>query len=96
MRRRETESIKDLIQEFLKLRKLDKPLFEKKIVNAWSKVLGENISEYTTDIIVRNRKLYVTLSSSVLRHDLFLSRDEIVQSLNKYVGCDVIDEVVFR
>lgn len=96
MRRRETESIKDLIQEFLKLRKLDKPLFEKKIINAWSKVLGENISEYTTDIIVRNRKLYVTLSSSVLRHDLFLSRDEIVQSLNKYVGCDVIDEVVFR
>lgn len=96
MRRRETENIKDLIQEFLKLRKLDKPLFEKKIVNAWSKVLGENISEYTTDIIVRNRKLYVTLSSSVLRHDLFLSRDEIVQSLNKYVGCDVIDEVVFR
>ncbi|OJV45382.1 MAG: hypothetical protein BGO29_12010 [Bacteroidales bacterium 36-12] len=96
MRRRETESIKDLIQEFLKLRKLDKPLFEKKIVNAWSKVLGENISEYTTDIIVRNRKLYVTLSSSVLRHDLFLSRDEIMQSLNKYVGCDVIDEVVFR
>jgi hypothetical protein len=96
MRRRETENIKDLIQEFLKLRKLDKPLFEKKIVNAWSKVLGENISEYTTDIIVRNRKLYVTLSSSVLRHDLFLSRDEIMQSLNKYVGCDVIDEVVFR
>ena len=95
MRRRETESIKDLIQEFLKLRKLDKPLFEKKIINAWSKVLGENISEYTTDIIVRNRKLYVTLSSSVLRHDLFLSRDEIMQSLNKYVGCDVIDEVVF-
>jgi len=35
------------------------------------------------------------LTSSVLRHDLFLSREEIKNSLNKHVGAVVIDDVVF-
>ncbi|GAB1415303.1 hypothetical protein MASR2M117_07090 [Paludibacter sp.] len=96
MRRRETENIKYVILQFLKQRKLDKPLMERKIIEAWSIVLGKNISKYTTNLVVKNRKLYVEISSSVLRHDLFMSRDEIVTSLNKQAGGNVIDEVVFR
>lgn len=96
MRKRNTESIRDVIEQFLKQKKLDKPLFEKKIVDAWPKVLGHSILNYTSEIYVRNKKLYVTLTSAVLRHDLFLSRDNIVESLNKEVGIEVIDEVVFR
>ncbi len=96
MRRRNTETIRDVIEQFLKQKKLDKPLFEKKIVDAWPEVLGKNIMSYTGNLSVKNRKLYVTITSSVLRHDLFISRENIVESLNKHVGSHVIDEIVFR
>lgn len=96
MRRRNTETIRDVIEQFLKQKKLDKPLFEKKIVNAWPEVLGKNIMNYTSNLAIKNRKLYVTITSSVLRHDLFISRENIVESLNKHVGSHVIDEIVFR
>jgi predicted nucleic acid-binding Zn ribbon protein len=96
MRRRNTETIRDVIEQFLKQKKLDKPLFEKKIVDAWPEVLGKNIMNYTSNLSVKNRKLYVTITSSVLRHDLFISRENIVESLNKHVGSHVIDEIVFR
>lgn len=96
MRRKNTESIRDVINQFLKQNRLDKPLFEKKIVDAWSIVLGKSISDYTSEIYVKNKKLYVTITSSVLRHDLFLSKENIVKSLNKEVGMDVIEEVVLR
>jgi hypothetical protein len=96
MRRRNTETIRDVIEQFLKQKKLDKPLFEKKIVDAWPEVLGKNIMNYTSNLAVKNRKLYVTITSSVLRHDLFISRENIVESLNKHVGSHVIDEIVFR
>lgn len=95
MRRRNTETIRDVIEQFLKQKKLDKPLFEKKIVDAWPEVLGKNIMNYTGNLSVKNRKLYVTITSSVLRHDLFISRENIVESLNKHVGSHVIDEIVF-
>jgi len=96
MRRRNTETIGEVIQQFLKQKKLDKPLFEKKIMDAWPEVLGKNIVAYSSDLSVKNKKLYVTITSSVLRHDLFISREKIVQSLNNHVGSHVIDEIVFR
>ena len=96
MRRRNTEEIRDVIQQFLKQRKLDQPLYEKRVVDAWSEVLGKNIINYTSELSVKNKKLHVTINSSVLRHDLFISREQIVRSLNKYVGSDVINDIVFK
>lgn len=96
MRRRNTETLGDVIQQFLKQRKLDQPLYEKRVVDAWSEVLGKNIINYTSELSVKNKKLHVTITSSVLRHDLFISREQIVRSLNKYVGSDVINDIVFK
>ena len=96
MRKRNTESLRDVINQVLKTNHLDKKLNEKHLIESWSKVLGENIKQYTTDLSVKNRVLYVTLSSSVLRHDLFLSRSEIKNSLNREVGVEVIKDIIFR
>lgn len=96
MRRKKTESIRDVVQVFLKQNRLEKPLYEKKIIDAWPQVLGKTILDYTQEMRVHNKKLYVTLSSSVLRHDLFISRDKIMESLNNHVGHHVINEIVFK
>lgn len=96
MRRRNTESIRDVIQQFLKQKKLEKPLNEKRIIDAWPEVLGKNIVAYTSELNIKNKILYVKLSSAVLRHDLFISRENIVESLNNHVGYHVIDDIVFR
>ena len=96
MRRRNTESIRDVIHQFLKQKKLEKPLYEKRIIDAWPEVLGKNIVAYTSDLNIKNKILYVKLSSAVLRHDLFISRENIVESLNNHVGYHVIDDIVFR
>lgn len=95
MRRNNTELLRDVIGQFLKENKLDKHLHEKRLIDAWPKVLGDNIKQYTTQLNIRNRVLYVKLSSSVLRHELYLSKEHIVQSLNTAVGAMVIDDIVF-
>lgn len=95
MRRRNTELISDVIQQFLKQKKLDKPLYEKRIIAAWPEVLGNNIVAYTSELYIKNKTLYVKLTSSVLRHDLFISREQIVKSLNNHVGYNVIHDIVF-
>lgn len=96
MRKKNTELLSDVIRQVLKQHHLDRPLYEKRLIDAWPLVLGTNILQYTSELIIKNRVLYVSLNSSVLRHDLFLSRDEIKNSLNKYVGEDVIIDIVFR
>lgn len=96
MRKRNTEILREVVQQVLKSNRLDKPLNEKRLIDAWPKVLGENIMRYTTDLSIRRRVLYVSLSSSVLRQDLYYSREEIKNSLNGAVGEEVITDIVFK
>jgi predicted nucleic acid-binding Zn ribbon protein len=96
MRKKNTEQLSDVIRQVLGELHLDKPLNEKRLIDAWPLVLGQNIVQYTSDLSIRNRVLYVSLTSSVLRHDLFLSREEIKNSLNRQVGAEVIVDIVFR
>lgn len=96
MRKKNTELLSEVILQVLKEQHLDKPLNEKRLLDAWPLILGSNIMNYTSGLSIRNRVLYVNLSSSVLRHDLFLSREEIKKSLNKQVGAEVIVDIVFR
>ena len=96
MRKKNTELLSDVIYQVLKEQHLDKPLFEKRLIEAWPLVLGSNIVKYTSELKIMNKVLYVSLTSSVLRHDLFLSREDIKKSLNKQVGAEVIVDIVFR
>jgi len=96
MRKKNTELLSDVIRQVLGELHLDKPLNEKRLIDAWPKVLGNNIVQYTSELSIRNRILYVKLNSSVLRHDLFLSREEIKNSLNKQVGVEVIVDIIFQ
>jgi predicted nucleic acid-binding Zn ribbon protein len=96
MRKKNTELLSDVIYQVLKEQHLDKPLFEKRLIEAWPLVLGSNIVKYTSELKIMNKVLYVSLTSSVLRHDLFLSREEIKKSLNKQVGAEVIVDIVFK
>jgi len=96
MRKKNTELLSDVIRQVLGELHLDRPLNEKRLIEAWPKVLGQNIVQYTSDLNIRNRVLYVSLTSSVLRHDLFLSREQIKKSLNDQVGVDVIVDIVFK
>jgi len=96
MRKKNTEMLRDVIRQVLKEQHLDKPLYEKRLIEAWPLVLGSNIMQYTSDLSIKRKVLYVSLNSSVLRHDLFLSREEIRNSLNKQVGAEVIVDIIFK
>lgn len=96
MRKKNTELLSDVIRQVLREHHLDRPLNEKRLIESWPLVLGTNIMLYTSELVVKNRILYVTLTSSVLRHDLFMSREEIKKSLNDRVGTEVIVDIIFK
>lgn len=96
MRKKNTELLSDVIRQVLREQHLDRPLNEKRLIDAWPLVLGNNIVQYTSELNIRNRVLYVSLTSSVLRHDLFMSREEIKKSLNNQVGVEVIVDIIFK
>jgi len=89
-------SLKEVIEELLKVYQLDVKLDDVDLINSWEKVVGKMIANHTENLKVVNRVLYVKVDSSALRHELHMERSKIMKKLNKKAGKNVIDEIVLR
>lgn len=97
MRKRNTESIGEVLKEFFNENQfLKAKIAESRILSGWATVLGNTVSSYTTNLYFKNGILYVHLSSSVLRSELMLSKDKLISTLNKHAQTDIIKNIIFR
>ncbi len=93
MKRSNSEHISGVLQAVLRDMGLEKPLLEHRIVEAWPSLMGNMIAQYTRKVEFKNGVLFVYLSSSPLRQELFLARFELVKKLNEYVGAEIVHDV---
>lgn len=96
MRRTNSESVGDLLRQYLRQQGLEAPLNEYRLIQAWGEVMGPVIARYTKDLAIRNQALHVQLTSPVLRQELHMQRRELTARLNAHVGAQVIVDIVFR
>ncbi len=96
MRRQQAEQLGAVLNQFMREEGLETPYNEWRLVEAWPEVMGQAIARYTLSAEIRNRTLFVRLSSSIVRQELMIGRKSLVQRLNNYVGAQVIDNIVFR
>jgi len=75
---------------------LKSKLAEHRIVTAWREVLGESVSHYTKNVYFSRSILYVQLTSAVLRAELLMNKEALINKLNEYAGVKVVKDIVFR
>lgn len=95
MERRKSEMITDVLHRFMRESGLESPLNEFRILGAWHKVVGEQISKYTQELFIRNQTLFVRLTSPALKSNMMMRRQDLVQELNQEVGAYVIADITF-
>lgn len=95
MRRSNTQSLTEVLRKFMRSEGLETPLNQYRLVQAWPQVMGDGIAHYTEEVFIKNQTLFVKISSSVLRNDLYLSRATLVKRLNEHVGAQVITDIHF-
>jgi predicted nucleic acid-binding Zn ribbon protein len=71
-------------------------MLEARIQRLWGELFGPSIASYTTNVYVKNRVLYVSMTSSVVRSEMLSMRKRLVVALNEHAGSDVIDDVMIR
>jgi len=96
MRRSKTISLAEAINDYIKEMNLTGKLNETGILNSWEEVVGKAISSRTTKIYIKDKVLFVHLSSSVVRNELLMLREELKNKLNQKAGAEVIRDIVFR
>lgn len=95
-RNNEHISIKDALKEFVETNNLDKGLDKVNVADAWAKLMGNGVNNYTTSINLQRDTLYVQLSSSVLREELSYGKQKIIDLINEELGKVIVKKLVLR
>ena len=97
MKRTASQPIGKLLEAFFE----DNPqmadkLAETRLIHYWNNGMSPAVSRYTGDLYIRKRVLYVQLTSAVLKNELMMHREQMIEKLNREVGRRVIEGIVFR
>jgi predicted nucleic acid-binding Zn ribbon protein len=97
MRKQESKSLGDILSEYFDDNAaLKTNLAERRAVEAWKTLLGSGVGEYTRNVYLKRNVLYVQLSSSVLRAELQMNKQNLIDKLNEAAGMNVVKDIVLR
>ncbi len=94
MKRTNTLEIRQVVDEILKEYKIDGKIKESRIISAWREVLGP-LAKSTQNIYIKNKNLFVSINSSVVRNELIMQRSLLLKKLNEKAGEKIIENIVF-
>lgn len=95
-RKNDNLNMGEALQEFIKENRLQKGIDKVDVRSAWTNLMGNGVSNYTTAVELRGDTLFVSLASSVLREELSLGKSKIIIMLNEELGRDVVKKLVLR
>lgn len=92
-RKTNDEPVGNLLLRMLKAYGIEDKYHEARAKQLWFETMGPSIAQYTQNIYVRNRKLYITISSATLRQEIAFSKEKIKHFINEGIGKEFIQAV---
>lgn len=91
-----TRKLSDIISDYMRENNLNRAMLEHRAQSLWQTVLGPTINSMTNEVSVRNNIMYVSMTSSVARHELVMMKSRIINKINEAVGEEIVKDIVFR
>jgi len=96
MRRKNTQTIGEVLGEYLDSMNLKRKLKESRIEKDWREILGNNAASLTRKVYIKNGVLYAHLNSSVLRNELLMMRETLITRINEKAGEKIVTKIVLK
>ena len=88
IRRKDAVGMQELVSQYIREMKIASGINRQRVTEAWEKVSGA--SRYTLDVSYDKGVVYCSLSSSVVRNQLYFQRDVLVEKLNEFLAADTL------
>lgn len=92
----ETRNIRNILSAIANDPKYAGKLDEKKIEQVWRETNHPYVVERTRKVSFRDGKLILYIDSAPLKQELFNSREQIINKVNKALNLDIVQEIVIR
>lgn len=91
----EGQPLKEVIDKLMKAYGMEAKMKEFDIINSWSELMGPAVAHRTKEISIRNKILYLKIDSSVMREELLVGKQIIIDRINDFSGKKMIEDIWF-
>ena len=88
--------IKNLLDIFLKKNNLEKGILDLEVKRAWHELMENGVSNYTTDVSLKNKTLYIKLSSPALKEELSYGKEKLMKLINERFKKKIVQKIVLN
>ena len=85
--------MKDIIKTFLRENNLEEKIMQVRLKKSWEKLVGKTIADHTTNLYLKNKKLFVSFDSAVIKEELSYAKSKMIQNLNEELGEVAVEEI---
>lgn len=93
-RKKDAAPLEAAFNELLKAYRLEDKFRENLLISSWGEIVGRTISDRTVSVFIKDKKLYVKLSSGPIKKELMLNRSKVMVLIEEKVGKGVVEEMV--
>lgn len=94
MRKSNDQPLKEVLEQLLQTYHLKRKFDEQSIIAAWPEMIGKGVAKHTKEIFIRDAKLFLKVDSSVVKHQLLMMRQQIIEAINTKAETELVKEVV--
>ncbi|MCE7071362.1 MULTISPECIES: DUF721 domain-containing protein [Dyadobacter] len=87
--------LKDAIDQMLEKYRLRNRFDQSYVVAHWEKIMGSAIATRTKTVYIKEKTLFLQIESAPLRNELFRAKGKIIELINREMGSELLEEVVF-
>ena len=88
--------IKNLLNIFLKKNKLERGLLDLEVKKVWHELMENGVSNYTSDVSLKNKTLYIKLSSPALKDELSYGKEKLIKLINERFEKIIVEKIVLN
>ena len=94
-RKKEATPLGEAFQDLLKSYRLEDTYQEKVLLASWSKLMGKTIADRTSNLYIKDKKLFEKITSGPVKKELQLNKSKVIALIETEVGKGIVDDVVF-
>lgn len=95
MKDQDFKLIGSFLPDSLKEMGIEKKLEETRVVQAWESLFGNTMEKFIEKAYVKNRVLYIEVTSSLLKQNLLYQKELFIAKINQHIGLNVLDDIHF-
>lgn len=96
MRRTRTVKVGELVEDLFRDPVIRRKIAEGRLPDTWREVAGTMVASCTDSVEFKSGILTVRISSSVVRHEVFMQRTFLRDQINRRAGATLVREVIVK